>query len=190
MLKFGRISDRQTNGTVRVKFAEDNFVSSWISVIYPQSKSNKEIWPLDINTYVACLMDSGCENGVCIGACYTDADQTSSGTSLDMWTKEFSDGSKISYNTTSNLLKFANPNGVIQFNGGDLNGMVKIASMVQAYNTNLSALKTAISASFALADTQLIALNQAGGIKTAFDTAAANVNAWVQSNLEDTKVTH
>lgn len=75
MLKFGKIQEvDRMKGRVKVRFEEDDLVSDWIPFTIPQSKSNRfHYWPSD-GEHVACHMDDNCENGIVLGAVYSQRD--------------------------------------------------------------------------------------------------------------------
>jgi phage baseplate assembly protein V len=124
MLKFGRVSDRKSNGTVRVKFEADNFVSDYIPFLCQQTNDNKTIWIPDVNSYVACLMDARCENGVVLGCIYTGKDEAPSG-EMTTWQMLFDGGGEISYDTASKEMNIKTANGgKIKFNDGTKGEMV------------------------------------------------------------------
>lgn len=75
MLRFGIIQqvDRM-KGRVKVRFEEDDLVSDWIPFTIPQAKNNRfHYWPSD-GEHVACHMDENCENGIVLGAVYSERD--------------------------------------------------------------------------------------------------------------------
>ena len=150
MLKFGRVSDRKSNGTVRVKFEADNFVSDWIPFLNQQTNENKTIWIPDVNSYVACLMDVRCENGVVLGCVYTGKDVAPSG-EMTTWQMLFDGGGEISYDTATKEMNIKTASGgQIKFNDGSQGDMLllnpvydrlraiedKLNSLIGKYNTH------------------------------------------------------
>lgn len=124
MLKFGRVSDRKSNGTVRVKFEADNFVSDWIPFLNQQTNENKTIWIPDVNSYVACLMDVRCENGVVLGCIYTGKDVAPDG-EMTTWQMLFDGGGEISYDTATKEMNIKTASGgKIKFNDGSQGEML------------------------------------------------------------------
>lgn len=77
----------------------------------------------------------------------------------------------------------------VQFMDGSLGGMVIIDDLITQYEAKLTAIKAAISASFAIIDTQLMALGEPGGSATAFDTAAAAITGLDKTTLENKLIT-
>lgn len=78
----------------------------------------------------------------------------------------------------------------IYLNGNDKGGLININDLITQYNAKLTALKTAISASLAIIDTQLLALSQAGGSAAAFNTAAALITGLNKITLENKTIQH
>lgn len=75
MLKFGFVSNiDKTKAKVRVQFAEDDLLSFWLPVLQQKTKNDKFYVLPDKGEHVACLMDDNCEDGVVLGAIYSDVD--------------------------------------------------------------------------------------------------------------------
>ena len=72
----GIVTERDSSkGMVRVKFQDhDDMVSYWLPVVQRKTLKNKYIDMPDINEHVACLMEDNYEEGVVIGAIYSNAD--------------------------------------------------------------------------------------------------------------------
>lgn len=105
MLRFGNICDQDpAKGLVRVKFPDDGITSFWLPVIVQGALENKYFHPLAINELVACVMDENLENGVVLGAIYSEAAQPD-GASADVVRVKFKDDSEIEYNTDGSRLK-------------------------------------------------------------------------------------
>jgi phage baseplate assembly protein V len=105
MFKNGTITERNpATGMVRVSFLEDeNIVSDWISIVVPFASKNSLFAMPDVGEQVACMMDEHCENGVCLGAIYSnDVKPKQSGD--DISSVEFSDGTKVIYDRGAHTL--------------------------------------------------------------------------------------
>lgn len=74
LLKFGTVSEVDPKGFVRVKFVEDDIVSGLLGFVFRRTFKDKEYMLPEVGDHVACLMDCNCEDGICIGAIYSEAD--------------------------------------------------------------------------------------------------------------------
>ena len=72
-LKFGFVTESKP-GFAKVEFPEEDLISAFLPVIVQQSRDNKAAHTLDINTHVCCVMDKHSENGVILGAIYSERD--------------------------------------------------------------------------------------------------------------------
>lgn len=98
MLRQGLITEIQPDkGTCRVKFLDDDIVSKPLQICVSGSMANKFYLPFQVNELVACMMDANNEDGVVVGALYSNED-TPSGTTKDSVRMVFADGSIIDYN--------------------------------------------------------------------------------------------
>lgn len=98
MLKFGIISDAKPDkGLYRVKIDEEDITTDWLSVLARNTLKVKDEIPLYVNEHVALLMDEMCENGVILGAMWSEADTPASGAGEDIYRKTFEDGTFIQY---------------------------------------------------------------------------------------------
>jgi phage baseplate assembly protein V len=101
MLRFGNISEfNPQTGYARVTFIDDGIVSDWLQVLVKNSLENKYFHALDVNEQVACLMDDNLEDGVILGAIYSDKITPNNG-NKDVVKVNFSDGSFVEYNRES-----------------------------------------------------------------------------------------
>lgn len=103
MLKFGIISDVK-KGFAKVAFLEDDLVTDWWPVLVKKSLTDKESWPLEVNEHVACISDENCENGVILGAIYSETDAPDTGEGAGKFRKKFSDGTLIEYDKAAHKL--------------------------------------------------------------------------------------
>lgn len=98
MLRFGNITEFDpAKGYARVRFLDDEIVSDWLQVIVSNSLQNKYFHSFDVNEQVACLMDENLEDGVVLGAVFSDSISPDGG-SKDIVRVKFSDDSSIEYN--------------------------------------------------------------------------------------------
>lgn len=104
MLKFGTISEVDPKGFVRVRFDEDDIVSQPLQVVFRRTFKDKDYMLPDLEDHVACVMDEYCENGVCIGAIYSDEDAAPFDTENISGIK-FQNGDEISYDREEKLFK-------------------------------------------------------------------------------------
>lgn len=102
-LKFGVISSTEpTTGRVRVSFDENGIVSQPLPILVAGT-GNKYFHSFDINEQVACLMDEHLENGVVLGAIYSN--QVAPGSvSDDVARVQFSDGAIVQYDRNAREL--------------------------------------------------------------------------------------
>ena len=101
--RVGRISEiDNSKGMFRVRFAEDNIVSPWLSGLVPNTKNNKWALPYTLNEHVACILDDDAESGVILGAVYSAASQPV--ITDGKFGVTFSDGSKVEFNPSNGKL--------------------------------------------------------------------------------------
>ena len=75
MLRYGTISECDpSKGLARVFFEEDMIVSDWLPIIMRGTLKNRYASWLDTGEHVACMMDENCEDGVVLGAIYSEED--------------------------------------------------------------------------------------------------------------------
>lgn len=104
-LKFGRVCDTDNPaGLVRVEFAADGITSHWLPVASANTGSTKASRPLDVNEQVVCVMDEHCEDGVVIGAIYSEVDTPGAGAGNDKYLLAFSDGATVIYDRAAHKL--------------------------------------------------------------------------------------
>ncbi len=91
-------------GFAQVQFPDlDGLVSAWLQVVVKKTLKDKECYTLDVGEQVACLMDENFENGVVLGAVYSDADVTPV-VSPDKLHFRFFDGGSFEYDRSSGTL--------------------------------------------------------------------------------------
>ncbi len=88
----------------RVKFTDiDELVSYWLPVMQAKTLRDKCYWMPDINEHVACLLDENGEEGVILGAIYSEADSAPVN-SEDKRHILFDDGTYIEYDRAAHKL--------------------------------------------------------------------------------------
>lgn len=105
MLKFGIVTHiDESKALVRVQFTDiDAVISYWLPVLKAKTLKDKQYWMPDIGEHVVCLLDENGEEGVVLGAIYSDADSVPI-VSRDKYHIKFSDGTIIEYDRTSHKL--------------------------------------------------------------------------------------
>ena len=75
MLKFGVVTNiNPLIAKARVEFADDDMKSYWLPVLQKKTNKDKYYVMIDVGEQVACLMDENSEEGVILGAIYTNLD--------------------------------------------------------------------------------------------------------------------
>ena len=104
MLKFGNICDVDApSGLCRVEFDDDGITSDWLPLIVKNSFNTKDFFIFDIGEHVACMMDQNAENGVIIGAIYSQ-DRKPDGGAQDRQRIVYKDGSTFDFDMSSGTL--------------------------------------------------------------------------------------
>ena len=107
-------------GFARVRFDDlDGLVSDWLPVAAMKSLKDKQGHTLDTDEHVACLLDEHFEDGVVLGAVYSDADTppTDSG---DVLCWSWFDGGVMSYDRSSGLFSLQAMGNVAIEAGGSI----------------------------------------------------------------------
>ena len=109
MLLYGKISEVDyAKGLARVDFDEIGIVSAWLSLPTVSSKGSKYFVPLVVNAQVACLMHRDGEQGEIVKSVWSTVDTPPAWASKDIEGIEFSDGTKLYYNTSAHKLTIDN----------------------------------------------------------------------------------
>ncbi|HEE9942236.1 TPA: phage baseplate assembly protein V, partial [Citrobacter freundii] len=88
----------------RVRLPEcDNLRTNWLNVLQRNTQNNKDYWLPDVGEQVEVLLDANGEDGVILGAVYSDVDKPPFSDKNVRGTK-FSDGAEFSYNRASHTL--------------------------------------------------------------------------------------
>ena len=108
LLRFGNICDVDASRAYcRVEFDEDGITSAFLPILVAGALENKYFSMPAINEQVVCLMDENCEQGVILGALYSQADKPTGFAEGDSGVI-YSDGGKFTYNgkyTLSNAVE-------------------------------------------------------------------------------------
>ncbi|HHJ4568039.1 phage baseplate assembly protein V [Hafnia paralvei] len=88
----------------RVRLPEcDNMRTNWINVLQRNTQNNKDYWLPDVGEQVEVLLDANGEDGVILGAVYSDVDKPPFG-NKDVRGTQYADGAEFSYNRASHTL--------------------------------------------------------------------------------------
>lgn len=104
MLRFGIVSQiNPITVQARVNFGEDDSTSYWLPILQTKTLKDKFYSMPDIGEQVVCLMDENSEDGVILGAIYSNADKpiTTSEKELSI---NLENGSQINANKETNTL--------------------------------------------------------------------------------------
>ena len=152
MLKFGTVTNiNPLTAKARVEFADDNMTSYWLPILQKKTLKDKYYSVVDIGEQVACLMDENCEDGVILGAIYTNLDEVPAISSSQHLVK-FEDGSFIEFNRDTQRLtivaktlnivadiintgKFENTDGIVS-NSDITDKTSSMQSMRDTYNSH------------------------------------------------------
>ncbi|UTH76092.1 phage baseplate assembly protein V [Chromobacterium sp. IIBBL 290-4] len=104
-LKFGSVSDMDIQRhKVRVILPElGGLETAWLPVLTRKSLQDKDYWMLDKGEQVAVLLDARGEDGVVLGAIFSDVDKTDVN-SQDKWQRRFNDGAVLEYDRKAHQL--------------------------------------------------------------------------------------
>ncbi|WP_238592438.1 MULTISPECIES: phage baseplate assembly protein V [Comamonas] len=95
-LKFGTVSASKP-GFARVRLPDaDNMRTMWLPIAYPKTQNDQACWTYDNGEQVAVLMDGRGEDGVILGAVYSEADPPPTD-SPDKFVIRFKDGALFEY---------------------------------------------------------------------------------------------
>ena len=104
-LQTGTVSAVDADGVkARVRLPEcDNMRTNWLDVLQRNTQNNKDYWLPDVGEQVKVLLDENGEDGVILGAVYSDVDKPPF-SDKNVRGKTFSDGAEFSYNRASHML--------------------------------------------------------------------------------------
>ncbi len=108
----------EKTGKVKVRFEDtDNVESYWLPVIQKKTLKDKYLQLPDINEHVAVMLDERAEDGVVVGAIYSDADRVPVA-DKDREHVTFQDGTIIEYDRKNHFLNvLVKGNVTIKING-------------------------------------------------------------------------
>lgn len=106
MLRFGIVvALDESRGMVRVQYTDmDGEVSYWLAVLKAKTLKDKAYWMPDLGEHVAVLIDENAEEGVVLGAIYSEADSVPVSNKDKAYIK-FEDGTEIEYDRKSHVLR-------------------------------------------------------------------------------------
>ncbi|TAE33242.1 MAG: phage baseplate assembly protein V, partial [Candidatus Kapaibacterium sp.] len=138
MYKTGIVTEAKP-GFCRVQLADVDIITDWLPIAYHGTTTYKDHHPYQVNQQVACVMDDQLDDGCIVGAIYNSEgaiynseDTPSTQANKHTWLKEFADGTTISYNSQTKLLKV------------DATG--KIVLQAETETTSKSTVKTTVEA--------------------------------------------
>ncbi|EAB1946002.1 phage baseplate assembly protein V [Salmonella enterica] len=104
-LQTGTVSAIDADGVkARVRLPEcDNMRTNWLDVLQRNTQNNKDYWLPDVGEQVKVLLDENGEDGVILGAVYSDVDKPSF-SDKDVRGTKFSDGAEFSYHRGTHTL--------------------------------------------------------------------------------------
>ncbi|OHX19496.1 phage baseplate assembly protein V [Chromobacterium sphagni] len=102
-IKYGTVSASKP-GFARVRLPDmDNMRTMWLPIAYPKTQDDQACWTYDTGEQVAVLLDAHGEDGVILGAIYSEADLPPT-TSRDKFMVRFKDGALLEYDRASHVL--------------------------------------------------------------------------------------
>lgn len=104
-LRYGLIEEiDQEKYLVKVKLLDLDMVTHWLPLPTSVTQDDKSQDTIDKGTQVALLLDARGEEGIIIGAVYSDEDPPAVN-SKDKWHRTFKDGTIIEYDRSAHVLK-------------------------------------------------------------------------------------
>lgn len=99
-IKFGTVSASKP-GFARVRLPDaDNMRTMWLPIAYPKTQNDQACWTYDNGEQVVVLMDGRGEDGVILGAVYSEADPPPTDNS-DKFVIRFKDGALFEYDRST-----------------------------------------------------------------------------------------
>ncbi|MDE1713960.1 phage baseplate assembly protein V (plasmid) [Chromobacterium amazonense] len=104
-LKFGSVAEQDPDSQrVRVRLPElGQLLTAWLPVLSRKTLKDKDYWLPDIGEQVAVLLDARGEDGVVLGAIYSEQDAVPV-KSAEKWQRCFGDGAVLEYDRQQNQL--------------------------------------------------------------------------------------
>ncbi len=111
-IKFGIVTESRP-GFARVTLSDfDQLRTMWLPILYPKTLEDQAIWTYDKNEHVAVLLDQRGEDGVILGAIFSEAD-TPPVSDPHKFAVKFKDGAFIEYDRATHILKVTGVTKVI-----------------------------------------------------------------------------
>ncbi|UTH73990.1 phage baseplate assembly protein V [Chromobacterium sp. IIBBL 290-4] len=118
-IKYGTVSASKP-GFARVRLPDmDNMRTMWLPIAYPKSQNDQACWTYDDGEQVAVLLDARGEDGVILGAIYSEADPPPT-TSRDTFLVRFKDGALLEYDRASHTLTVSGVQKVVMQASADI----------------------------------------------------------------------
>ncbi len=104
-LQTGTVSAVDADGVkARVRLPEcDNMRTNWLDVLQRNTQNSKDYWLPDVGEQVKVLLDKNGEDGVILGAVYSDVDKPPF-SDRDVRGTKYEDGAEFSYNRATHTL--------------------------------------------------------------------------------------
>ncbi|KVG24741.1 phage baseplate assembly protein V [Burkholderia ubonensis] len=111
-IKFGTVSASKP-GFARVRLTDlGNMRTMWLPIAYPKTLADQACWTYDSGEQVAVLLDSRGEDGVIVGAVYSDADRPPV-SDPNKFIVRFKDGAILEYDRATHVLSCSGMQKVI-----------------------------------------------------------------------------
>ncbi|MBB5017422.1 phage baseplate assembly protein V [Chitinivorax tropicus] len=102
-IRFGTVKQTKP-GFAQIHLPDlDGLRTLWLPVILPKTLKDRACWTLDVGEHVAVLLDALGEDGVVLGAVYSNAEPPPT-TQAGTFMVQFSDGAKLEYDRDSHTL--------------------------------------------------------------------------------------
>lgn len=144
VLKIGIVKESKP-GFARVNLPECETPSQWLPIAVPRAHQSRAVWTYAVGEQVACLLDDRWEEGVVVGAIYSDVDTPpTSNPKAFRW--QFADGGVFEYDEANGKLTITTIGDADITVGGKLTAQVTGDADISASNINLTATKVKIAA--------------------------------------------
>lgn len=105
-IKYGTVSASRP-GFARVRLTDlGNLRTMWLPIAYPKTQDDQCCWTYDIGEQVALLLDRRGEDGIILGAIYSDADKPPV-TDPNKFMVRFKDGALLEYDRATHVLRIS-----------------------------------------------------------------------------------
>jgi phage baseplate assembly protein gpV len=102
-----------SEGLAVVNFDDRDIASKKLPIIYPRTFKDQVSDPMEEGEHVACVMDSNLEDGVILGAIYSQADVPPDAAGANITVRKYKDGTIFKYDRTAN--EYSIKNGTTEF---------------------------------------------------------------------------